>query len=354
MDDMQRLRRSKQTSIFLAFSLVSLAVVAAWPLIFSDVGPGDQELIIFETWHGVGAVTPDGREAIAFDYQELGPFNASHIAIAKRLGEEKYGCVDAQGRTVVSFEWDEIREFNTTGQAWALRENESCLIDSCGRVIDRIPVRLISQFDSHGMARATQNGRIGLVTRDGKFVCKPQFAWIGDFSSAGLAPVSTDGQGRLMGFIDRSGAMKIPAKWSGIEDSWRGGRTFDGAGWARVCDAEGKTHWIDQTGQSVLPMAWDQASRFVDFDADGPSLAAVCSEDKWGYIDRKGGLVVPQQFDFARSFDGCGMAAVAIRKNGRTLWGWIDRTGQFVIPPIWDDVKPFNNASRAIVTLDGK
>ena len=59
------------------------------------------------------------------------------------------------------------------------------------------------------------------------------------------------------------------------------------------------------------------------------SLAAVRVEEgmraPWGFIDRKGKLVTPCQFEQVRSFSG-GMARVWLGDDE----GYIDRTGKFV------------------------
>lgn len=57
-------------------------------------------------------------------------------------------------------------------------------------------------------------------------------------------------------------------------------------------------------------------------------LWPVEQNNKWGYIDNTGRLIVPFKFDYAADFSE-GLAAVSIK--GKT--GYIDKTGKFVIPP---------------------
>lgn len=99
-------------------------------------------------------------------------------------------------------------------------------------------------------------------------------------------------------------------------------------------------------------------------------LAAVRSDDKWGYIDRMGHVVIPFKFDMpdvGRFSEGMAFAGnIYIDKEGRPAfddvkfedglpfseglaavqlggrWGFIDTAGKFVIPPAYEAAKPFS------------
>ena len=63
-------------------------------------------------------------------------------------------------------------------------------------------------------------------------------------------------------------------------------------------------------------------------------MAAFClnRNDKWGYIDRKGIVVINPQFECADPFSE-GLAAVTIKDGNVYKYGYIDITGKFVIAP---------------------
>jgi hypothetical protein len=65
-------------------------------------------------------------------------------------------------------------------------------------------------------------------------------------------------------------------------------------------------------------------------------LAAVCVDEKWGFINEAGEYVIPLQsaWSLARGFSE-GLAAVNFprRGDGTGGFGFIDRTGKLVIPP---------------------
>jgi hypothetical protein len=59
-----------------------------------------------------------------------------------------------------------------------------------------------------------------------------------------------------------------------------------------------------------------------------PDLWPVQQDNKWGYLDKTGKLIIPFKFDGAGDFSE-GLAAVSLKEKT----GYIDKTGKFVIPP---------------------
>lgn len=85
--------------------------------------------------------------------------------------------------------------------------------------------------------------------------------------------------------------------------------------------------YIDKKGEVVILPQFDDAGQFSE------GLAYIKKHGKYGYIDKKGEIVVPLQFEDAYPFsDG-----VALVKQS-TGWCYIDRAGKIVLQP------RFNNA----------
>lgn len=142
-----------------------------------------------------------------------------------------------------------------------------------------------------------QNDKWGYINCQGKLVIKPRFAVAGEFSE----------------------------------------------GFADVRDEEGWFYYIDERGK-VLPTS----SRFRVAEPFSEGLALVQGEsydDKIGFIDRSGQMVIAPQFD---SFTGAilgrfedGLCHVQI--NGKV--GFIDRTGRFVIEPRFDSDATYHTSN---------
>ena len=91
------------------------------------------------------------------------------------------------------------------------------------------------------------------------------------------------------------------------------------------------------------------APRFEDMRAPSAGLAAVMVGEKWGYLDRKGTMVVPPRFEHVTDFAG-GLAAA--QEGGK--YGFIDKTGAWVVPPRFDVVGPIAAAGPIPVNIGGK
>ena len=82
-------------------------------------------------------------------------------------------------------------------------------------------------------------------------------------------------------------------------------------------------------------------------------LARVCLNDKWGFIDKSGRLVIPCKYDDSGSFSE-GLAEVGLKdESGYYKYGFIDKSGTEVIPCMYYYARPFHDG-RALIGLNGK
>lgn len=189
----------------------------------------------------------------------------------------------------------------------------------------------------------------------------------------------------LWGCINKMGEVKIPFKYAFL-------RSIHEGLIAAVNDDNGlygKLGFIDRYGNEIIPFVYDtkyinrnlKRVFFVDtlyqerFDFSN-GLAAVCLNNKFGYIDKSGNTSIPFIYDIAYSFSD-GVAKVFnngklffIDKSGEILHGltekqhsirrgeivfsegysmfhgkegvgFIDKNGDVVIPQVYLDAKPF-------------
>lgn len=105
------------------------------------------------------------------------------------------------------------------------------------------------------------------------------------------------------------------------------------------------SHWafIDRIGQQVIGPS--EISSLASFSED---LCAVIQNEKTGYMNKSGEVVIPYQFEFARNFSG-GLAAITLVKNGK--FGYIDAHGRTIIAPQYYTAGSFVEGS-AIVGIE--
>lgn len=171
-----------------------------------------------------------------------------------------------------------------------------------------------------------------------------------------LWPAGVDGE-NLYGYINKSGEMVIKANFKDAN--------YFSCGWALVLDEDGEYAYIDKDGKKARgaeadyyrPFYYDRA-RFgekgsngtlygmwdTDFQAiipaDYKSLGnnsndglIYFSEDakKYGYLDEKGKVVIPDDFDYAYSFDDGIAVVVEVNSSDEARYGVIDTKGNELI-----------------------
>ena len=92
-----------------------------------------------------------------------------------------------------------------------------------------------------------------------------------------------------------------------------------------------KFGFADRNGNLIIPFIYDIA---IDFHE---GLARVEKNDKWGFIDKTGRVVIPFEYDEASDFQG-GLARVS--KNNK--WGYVNALGEVVVPCEYDNVSDFH------------
>jgi len=110
----------------------------------------------------------------------------------------------------------------------------------------------------------------------------------------------------------------------------------------------------DAKGQLVIPMIYDAAD---DFHED---LAAVLKEGKWGFIDKKGNVIIDFQFVGVMNSFKNGYAAYGKRNFSSgahytsDLWGMIDKKGNTAISNRYNYISTAYNGNFIVETEDQK
>lgn len=178
----------------------------------------------------------------------------------------------------------------------------------------------------------------GYLDTKGKFAIAPQFSLALPFSE-GLAAVRSL---RGYGYIDHAGNYVIAPQF---EYAY----AFS-EGLAEVVDTNHLMGFINRRGEWVIQphfRAYSPRSKFSeglacvptnDVTMKFPFESGASPQFKWGYINKKGKLVIGFKFKAAAAFSE-GMAAVEEINTPMsdappvTKFGYIDKTGAYVIPP---------------------
>lgn len=215
----------------------------------------------------------------------------------------KYGFIDLTGRIVIPPTFEFVGGFSE-GHAPVYQNGRFGFIDRSGRFVISPRFEKAKAFHE-GLAEVQMAGLWGFVKTDGEFAIQPQFEqtlWFSD----GRAPVRVGG---LWGYVDKTGTLVIPAQYLSAT-LFEKGRAF-----VRL-DKESMA--IDRNGEST--------------SRDPDELIPEQRMGKWGFVTPDGTVAVDFRFDGVQGFSE-GLSGVQVGER----WGFIDRRGRLVIPADFED-----------------
>jgi hypothetical protein len=120
-----------------------------------------------------------------------------------------------------------------------------------------------------------------------------------------------------------------------------------------VIMVDNKVGFINRTGKIVIEPQFNGANDF----SEGLAIVGLFDTDKRGFIDKTGKIVIPAKFEDAWDFSE-GLSRVSLGKcgspnSGKQKIGFIDKTGKFVIKPKCGDFYSFNEG-LALTFENGK
>ncbi|MBO7462955.1 MAG: WG repeat-containing protein, partial [Bacteroidales bacterium] len=193
-------------------------------------------------------------------------------------------------------------------------------------------------FADNGLAPVKIDGKWGYIDKSGSYVIEPKFDWAAFFGKNGLAVVSMNGK---RGWMDSKCNFVIEPKYDDLQDCENGYAVVT------LLDDDGSTRHgiVDDKGKTIIePMI---CKKLYGFAKNG--LAAIMFDEKFGYIDTDGKMVIEPQFYDIESFGNNGLAIV----DHDGMYGLIDKTGKFVVEPKYD--LAFNCPNGMVsVFVDGK
>lgn len=179
-----------------------------------------------------------------------------------------------------------------------------------------------------------EKAQYGYVDQQGKFVIPAQFYRAYPFHD-GLAKVVNDKN--EVGYINKKGKCVIPYQYMNGTDFSEGLAFVVSEGEAPVC--------INKSGKEVFKC--DKSVKLVRNFKHG--LAAFRNkDDRWGYLNTKGKIVINAQFYWADNFSE-GLASVA---NKDDEYGYINKKGKIVINYQFNDAGDFSDGMAIISNGD--
>jgi hypothetical protein len=205
--------------------------------------------------------------------------------------------------------------------------NMYCYVSISGLVAIPPLYREAGRF-SEGLAVARTGSKLGYIDKNGKWIIKQKFDEAGNFSE-GLAVVKIDDR---YGYINKSGDMVIKPQYYGAY------RFSDGVALVETGRNRDEHVYINKAGVIVLgKLPYDDSYNFCE------GMALVCTDKKFGYINKSGKEVIAVQYVDAGNFSS-GLAKVRIYGE----YGYIDKTGKIAIKAQYEDARDFSEGLAAV------
>lgn len=237
----------------------------------------------------------------------------------------KWGYIDQQGQFVIPPQYDDAQDF---------QENELAIVQSgeLYGVINRsgkyeiIPsYQTILPF-SEKRAIVVDGSGYHVINEKGKKLTQKAYSFISSYKEgrALFSEISTQGSVKY-GFLDLAGKEVIPPQYEDARD-FHGGK-------AVVKLGENSYALIDKDGNKLQTYPYS----FVSSVSEGLMAFQRNMNEKYGYMDEKGNIVIPPQYGGAQPFSG-GRAVVNMSDDYQNRYGLIDKQGAFIIPPQYNDI----------------
>lgn len=243
------------------------------------------------------------------------------LPLYKVVKNGKWGFINQNGEIVISLQFDYINKDGfCEGLASVKYKGKFGIIDETGKWIIQPIYQNIFSF-SEGKAGAMFSGKWGFIDKYGNKVSDFVYKRVCWFHENQACVVREINKKNMIAFINEKGKIIIPF----------------------IYEEEHRRYWDERPGyrfqNGIIPVRFTIENKF-----------------KFGYIDKKGIIVVKPQFD-SIELHQYGYAAVMVENNGKEKWGYIDAKGNYIVKPIYDRVYDFykdGNNLYGKVKLNGK
>lgn len=330
----------------------------------------------------------NGRLVIPCQYSEVKAFNNGYAMVRVN---NKWGVINTTGKLIINAQFDNAKKIDLIdGYLRIFTVKGETLFDKDGHEIN-----LKKQYPGYDKYERLSNDFIavakgnswGIIDNTGKELIPPQYpSTVGDYvlitppilinkngifgfiqnsniqadkniqyNSDDIYPIDKDFSG---GIISKYGKILLPFEYA-IKQNRLYFRWFDlhfSDGLSPVQNIkDGKISYVDENGKIILTIdrskleEHQQPGRFYDFHSFSEGMCRIESNNKWGFIDKTGKIIVAPQYNFVFNYRN-GYSTVRT-KNQKV--GCIDKKGKIIVPLIYDSVSYFNNG-MIVVCKKGK
>lgn len=303
-----------------------------------------KDVCLIASKNGKYGVIKNNKELINLAYQGIEYDRTNSIFELER--SEKYGIADYAGKTIIPVEYFGIEIKGIYIQAYK-NEEESIFYNILGeQVADAKYNSILKTENENYYITINEDGFYGITNSNNEELVENKYNYIEYLFNDCFIVANEKGK---LGVINSKGDTKLELKYDVLQK-------IDGTNVVEAKILKDKTSDIYSASLEViysvknafinkqdrfLKVYSEQENKYLDFNGKiidtkeifkNNLLFASKKDDKWGFIDRDGKVVVDYQYDKVTEFNEYGYAGIKVNDK----WGVIDSSGKVVQEPIYE------------------
>jgi hypothetical protein len=296
-----------------------------------------------------GFMNDKGVIAIKPQFDSVGHFSEGAADVMMYVDNSRTkalkGYIDKKGKFVASTNYEAGRagdDYFSEGLCLVQKNGKFGYIDKSGELAIPCSFSNASRFQEGVATAISDSGLYGAIDTKGNWVISPFYKRMSRFYD-GVAAFTKNG--KKWGLMDKKGRVLLTAIYT-IDT-----KTFAFNDGLAAIALDNKQGFVNTDGKIIVPLEYDMVQNFSEGLAAASKGGIVTSSGEiktvdggWGFIDKTGKTVIEHQFQSVMPFSE-GMAAA--RKDN--LWGFIDKEGNWIIQPAYKETPgPFMNGLARI------
>lgn len=289
-------------------------------------------------------------------------------------GDNSWGIQNGKSIVKIDMTIDAAAPFSpfSNGLCPVKIQGKWCYINSKAEIVIKTDYDEIYDFNS-GIAEVVKNKKLGFINTNGDLITDIQF----DFDNLTFYHrddnylfVKKNG---IASLLNKNGQEIITEKnnfsFIGFFSQTSENEYFSFFYNDDLCAVQRDNKWgfVNLKGELVIPCEYDSYRPFFK------GISPVSKNGKWGLIDKNNKILIPFMFDDISNYDtyyghsyfddvelkgyeyfNSGLCPVGMKVEGELRWGFINQIGQIVIPIKYNRVENFNSEGMADVYLNGE
>lgn len=247
----------------------------------------------------------------------------------ERKGNMKgWGYINHKGDFLIPPIYDLTIKFNNSGLGKVYRQNKAGFININGEEVLPIEFDELNIVDDDLLIAEKDNKYFIFDTNGKELFSSSDYTFIGNYSEDSfVVEKEIDNGVSAMGFIDKNGKEIIEATYEKVFNFNQGKAVV------KLYDSNYEI--INKRGETIQKLDYN----YVLPSSGGNEYLVVDDENRYGYLDRNGDIIVKPQFAIGSSFeDGYARVTNSDIESKNRLWGIIDEKGEYVIDPEYTNI----------------